>query len=148
MDLRRPRAAHRRVRRGRALLLRERRLLRRAARRLRRLRAAGGRRRAGGASAAGAAATSRARAARGAGHLVLLRIGKGVPPVRRRVQGGLEAGARDTARRPMSGPPEAEILFALIRERYAARLDAAQLGELRKTVEGIVRHLAALRAVG
>jgi len=47
----------------------------------------------------------------------------------------------------MSGPPEAEILFALIRERYAARLDAAQLEELRKTVEGIVRDLAALRAV-
>jgi hypothetical protein len=47
----------------------------------------------------------------------------------------------------MSGTPEAEILFALIRERYASRLDAAQLEELRKTVEGIVRDLAALRAV-
>jgi hypothetical protein len=42
--------------------------------------------------------------------------------------------------------PEAEILFALIRHRYADRLDAAQLEELRKTVEGIVRDVAALRA--
>jgi hypothetical protein len=49
----------------------------------------------------------------------------------------------------MSTPPpipEAEILFALIRQRYADRLDAAQLEELRKTVEGLVRDLAALRA--
>jgi hypothetical protein len=42
---------------------------------------------------------------------------------------------------------EAEILFALIRHRYADRLDAAQLDDLRKTVEGLVRDLAALRAV-
>ena len=42
--------------------------------------------------------------------------------------------------------PEAEILFALVRERYGSRLDAAQLEELRKTVEGLVRDLAALRA--
>jgi hypothetical protein len=42
---------------------------------------------------------------------------------------------------------EAEILFALIRHRYADRLDAAQLEELRKTVDGLVRDLAALRAV-
>ncbi len=42
--------------------------------------------------------------------------------------------------------PEAEILFALIRHRYASRLEAAQLEELRKTVEGLVRDLAALRA--
>jgi hypothetical protein len=41
---------------------------------------------------------------------------------------------------------EAEILFALIRARYAARLDAAQLEDLRKTVEGIVRDVATLRA--
>jgi hypothetical protein len=41
---------------------------------------------------------------------------------------------------------ESEILFALIRARYAARLDAAQLDELRKTVEGIVRDVATLRA--
>ena len=41
---------------------------------------------------------------------------------------------------------EADILFALIRARYAARLDPAQLEELRKTVEGIVRDVAALRA--
>jgi len=42
--------------------------------------------------------------------------------------------------------PEAEILFALVRHRYADRLDAAQLEEVRKTVEGLVRDLAALRA--
>jgi hypothetical protein len=41
---------------------------------------------------------------------------------------------------------EAEILFALIRARYAARLDAAQLEELRKTVDGLVRDVATLRA--
>lgn len=41
---------------------------------------------------------------------------------------------------------EAEILFALIRARYAARLDATQLEELRKTVEGVVRDVATLRA--
>jgi hypothetical protein len=41
---------------------------------------------------------------------------------------------------------EAEILFALIRARYAARLDAGQLEELRETVEGIVRDVATLRA--
>jgi hypothetical protein len=48
----------------------------------------------------------------------------------------------------MSAPPvpEAEILFALIRHRYADRLDATQLDELRKTVEGLIRDLAALRA--
>jgi len=42
--------------------------------------------------------------------------------------------------------PEAEILFELIRLRYADRLKAEQLDELRKTVEGLVRDLAALRA--
>jgi hypothetical protein len=50
----------------------------------------------------------------------------------------------------MSTPPpspEAEILFALVRHRYADRLDAAQIEDLRKTVEGIARDLAALRAV-
>jgi hypothetical protein len=41
---------------------------------------------------------------------------------------------------------EADILFALIRARYAARLDAAQLEELRQTVEGLVRDVATLRA--
>jgi hypothetical protein len=41
---------------------------------------------------------------------------------------------------------EADILFALIRARYAARLDAVQLEELQKTVEGIVRDVVALRA--
>ena len=41
---------------------------------------------------------------------------------------------------------EADILFALIRARYAARLDAGQLEELRETVEGIVGDVATLRA--
>ena len=41
---------------------------------------------------------------------------------------------------------EAELLFALVRHRYAARLDETQLEEVRKTIEGIVRDLAALRA--
>ena len=41
---------------------------------------------------------------------------------------------------------EAEILFALIRARYGARLDAAQLDEVKKVVEGIVRDVSALRA--
>jgi hypothetical protein len=51
--------------------------------------------------------------------------------------------------RAMSTPPpdpEAEILFALIRHRYADRLDAWQLEEVRKTVEGLARDVAALRA--
>jgi hypothetical protein len=41
---------------------------------------------------------------------------------------------------------EAEILFALIRARYGARLDPAQLADVRATVAGIVRDVAALRA--
>jgi hypothetical protein len=41
---------------------------------------------------------------------------------------------------------EADILFELIRARYAARLDAGQLEELRKAVEGIVRDVVTLRA--
>ena len=46
----------------------------------------------------------------------------------------------------MAAVNEAEILFALVRHRYADRLDAAQLEEVRKTVDGLVRDLAALRA--
>ena len=46
----------------------------------------------------------------------------------------------------MATVSEAEILFGLIRQRYADRLDAAQLEELRKTVDGLVRDLGALRA--
>ena len=46
----------------------------------------------------------------------------------------------------MAAVSEAELLFALVRQRYADRLDAAQLEEVRKTVEGLVRDLAALRA--
>jgi hypothetical protein len=45
-------------------------------------------------------------------------------------------------------PPslEVEILFALIRHRYGARLDTAQLEDVRKVVEGLTRDLLALRA--
>jgi hypothetical protein len=49
----------------------------------------------------------------------------------------------------MSTPPpvpEAEILFGLIRHRYADRLNAEQLEEVRKTVDGLVRDLTVLRA--
>ena len=40
---------------------------------------------------------------------------------------------------------ETEILFALIRARHGARLDAAQLAEVRAALEVIVRDVAALR---
>jgi hypothetical protein len=41
---------------------------------------------------------------------------------------------------------EVEILFALIQARYGARLDAAQLAEVRAIVQSIARDVAALRA--
>jgi hypothetical protein len=41
---------------------------------------------------------------------------------------------------------EVELLFALIRHRYGARLDAAQLEDVRRVVEGLARDLVALRA--
>ena len=46
----------------------------------------------------------------------------------------------------MAAIDEAELLFALVRHRYADRLDATQLEDVRKTIEGLVRDLAALRA--
>ena len=42
---------------------------------------------------------------------------------------------------------EVELLFALVRARYGARLDEAQLKIVRETLEGLARDLAALRAV-
>jgi len=42
---------------------------------------------------------------------------------------------------------EAELFFALVRHRYGARLDEAQLKIVRETLEGLARDLAALRAV-
>ena len=42
---------------------------------------------------------------------------------------------------------EVELLWALIRQRYGARLDEAQLKIVRETLEGLARDLAALRAV-
>jgi hypothetical protein len=41
---------------------------------------------------------------------------------------------------------EIEVLFALVRHRYGARLDEAQLATVRETLEGLARDLAALRA--
>jgi hypothetical protein len=43
--------------------------------------------------------------------------------------------------------PEADALFEIVRQRYGARLTAAQLDELRKTVRGQVEAARALRAV-
>ena len=42
--------------------------------------------------------------------------------------------------------PETDLLFALIRERYGARLDEAQLAIVRETLAGLARDLTALRA--
>ena len=41
---------------------------------------------------------------------------------------------------------ETEILFALVSRRYGARLDAAQLEDVKKIVEAMARDAAALRA--
>ena len=41
---------------------------------------------------------------------------------------------------------EAALLFALIRHRYSARLDEAQLAIVRETIDGMLRDVAALRA--
>jgi len=41
---------------------------------------------------------------------------------------------------------EAELFLALVRQRYGARLDEAQLALVRETLEGLARDLAALRA--
>ena len=41
---------------------------------------------------------------------------------------------------------ESEILFALVRARYAERLDAAELEAVRAAVAAIVRDVTALRA--
>jgi hypothetical protein len=41
---------------------------------------------------------------------------------------------------------EVELLFALVRQRYGARLDEAQLSIVRETLAGLARDLAALRA--
>ncbi len=41
---------------------------------------------------------------------------------------------------------EAALLFALIRHRYGARLDEAQLAIIRETIDGMLRDVAALRA--
>jgi len=42
---------------------------------------------------------------------------------------------------------EVDLLFALVRERYGARLTAEQLEEVRKGIEAVERSARALRAV-
>ena len=42
---------------------------------------------------------------------------------------------------------EVELLWALIRHRYGARLDEAQSRIVRETLEGLARDVAALRTV-
>jgi hypothetical protein len=44
-------------------------------------------------------------------------------------------------------PTAADRLFALVRDRYGARLDAAQLAEVRKGVEAVEQAARALRAI-
>jgi hypothetical protein len=46
----------------------------------------------------------------------------------------------------MTEASETDILLALVRERYGARLDEAQLAIVRETLAGLARDLAALRA--
>jgi hypothetical protein len=41
---------------------------------------------------------------------------------------------------------ELELLWALVRHRYGARLDEAQAKIVRETLEGLARDVAALRA--
>jgi hypothetical protein len=41
---------------------------------------------------------------------------------------------------------DAALLFAIVRHRYGARLDEAQLAIVRETIEGMLRDVAALRA--
>jgi hypothetical protein len=48
---------------------------------------------------------------------------------------------------PETSNPEAEALFALIEQRYGARLTAEQLDEIKKMLEGQVEMARALRAV-
>jgi hypothetical protein len=48
---------------------------------------------------------------------------------------------------PPPGSSEIDRLFALIKDRYGARLTPAQLDEVRRGVEAIVNGARALRAV-
>ncbi|MCI0440533.1 MAG: hypothetical protein L0177_15580, partial [Chloroflexi bacterium] len=41
---------------------------------------------------------------------------------------------------------EVEVLFSLVRERYGGRLNADELEEVRKGVEGVVEMAQALRS--
>ncbi len=46
----------------------------------------------------------------------------------------------------MTPGDEVEIFFSLVRQRYGARLDEAQLAAVRETLEGLARDVATLRA--
>jgi len=48
---------------------------------------------------------------------------------------------------PATPPAEADLLFALVRERYGSRLTPEQLTAIRQLVMGIVDDARALRAV-
>jgi hypothetical protein len=50
----------------------------------------------------------------------------------------------------MSGPSDAgeiDLRLALVRQRYGDRLTAEQLEDLRRAVEAIVAHVAAIRRI-
>jgi hypothetical protein len=48
---------------------------------------------------------------------------------------------------PARDPGEVDLLLALVRHRYGDRLTGEQLGALRRGIETIAEHAAALRAV-
>jgi hypothetical protein len=48
---------------------------------------------------------------------------------------------------PSETPSEADLLFAVVRRRYAERLTAEELEALRRSVDEVTRLAAALRAV-
>jgi|RhiMetdeSRZDD1v2_1073273.scaffolds.fasta_scaffold00439_11 hypothetical protein len=58
-------------------------------------------------------------------------------------------GAMPTEDSPVSQPArsEAELLFALVRDRYGNRLTSEELAAVRTAVEAIVEAARALRAV-
>jgi hypothetical protein len=48
---------------------------------------------------------------------------------------------------PTEEPSEADLLFAVVRRRYAERLTAEELDALRRSVDEVTRLAEALRAV-
>jgi hypothetical protein len=64
------------------------------------------------------------------------------------VKGRRGDGVRSTAMsEPEHGEREVELRLSLLRLRYGDRLSAEQLDDLRRTVQGIVAQVRALRAV-